>query len=350
MPITSEPSTSTSQFIADSMNCGLRTRLLAPSRALGSPSIHIRRRSSQHSITKRSATALTKPGSQAVSIEKVDRVNPPNTTRPPPLEIPSRDPSGSTFSYYIQVGKAYLGFYKTGVKNVFHNRSLLNSRISSLPQDDIRPSIFRPRNVPRAFSRADWVLFWRVRHDTARIPVFALVLLICGEFTPLVAVFLEGIMPYTCRLPQKRAVTQARAEVRRSASLTNFERQCPGGLAGDSMPAGQRKRAARAHILRGLDLIGRVWDRAGIVPPGMWALKGQWRIAFLEGDDALLHRDGVDVLSEEELQIACSQRGIDVLDRKKGELMKTLRTWLLLTQDEDVSRRRGRIAVLLTTR
>lgn len=94
-----------------------------------------------------------------------------------------------------------------------------------------------------------------------------------------------------------------------------------------------------------------MWDKLGFMPPGMWLIKGQLRMGFLEGDDALLLQDGaLSDLVHEELKIACTERGIDVIGRGDGALRELLGDWLRLTADEDPVARRKRMAVLLTTR
>ncbi|OLN85921.1 hypothetical protein CCHL11_05327 [Colletotrichum chlorophyti] len=278
-------------------------------------------------------------------------LNPPASTRPAPLSLPERDPSSSKIGHLFQTGKAYIKFYKTGLSAVFANRRLLKSVVAekSATVPDFRaPSVFQPGLVPKGFSRADWVLLWRVRHDVLRVPLFGLVLLVCGEFTPLIVIFVDGVVPYTCRLPRQIAASFAKAEERRRISFEEFARAAPGGVvASGAKVAG----AARRHVLRSLHLPGMMWDKVGFVPPGMWASKGRLRLAFLEGDDALLARDGgAQGLEETELRIACTERGIDCEGRRQEDLRRQLDDWVRLTDAEESGDRRKRMTVLLTTR
>ncbi|KAH6697132.1 hypothetical protein F5X68DRAFT_2402 [Plectosphaerella plurivora] len=269
-------------------------------------------------------------------------LNPPASTRPPPLDVPTRDPSSSTISHYLSVGKAYVRFYKTGLKAVFTNRKLLHATLASKPIEADRrpPSVFRPSEVPTSYSRADWVLLWRVRHDLLRVPLFALVLLICGEFTPLIVLAIDGVVPYTCRLPRQIGGSMAKAEQRRAESFK--------AIASSSEVA---QPAARDHVLRSLHLVSTFWDRAGFVMPGLWQIKGNLRMAFLAGDDKLLLQDGgLSGLEVDELRIACAERGIDVLGKGDGEMRRLLGDWLRLTASEDIIETRKRMTVLLTTR
>ncbi|OAQ74749.1 LETM1-like protein [Purpureocillium lilacinum] len=273
-------------------------------------------------------------------------INPPASTRPPPLTVPQRSTSDSAFQYYFQLGKGYLRFYKDGLKGVWANRKLLREKLERTPADD-RPSIWRPFYVPRTFSRADWVLLWRVRHDLLRLPLFGLMLIVIGEFTALVVIYVDGVVPYTCRIPKQIATGLQKAEDRRRSAFDELEARFPHGVLSPLVTPG----VARNHVLRSLHLAGTMWDRLGFIPPGMWQVKGRLRMAFLEGDDRNLIEDGgPSQLEPGELRIACAERGIDVVGRSETELRGVLGDWLRLTAAEDITERRRRMATLLLTR
>ncbi|KAL3960802.1 hypothetical protein ACCO45_005919 [Purpureocillium lilacinum] len=253
----------------------------------------------------------------------------PRVDATPPLTVPQRSTSDSAFQYYFQLGKGYLRFYKDGLKGVWANRKLLREKLERTPADD-RPSIWRPFYVPRTFSRADWVLLWRVRHDLLRLPLFGLMLIVIGEFTALVVIYVDGV-----------------AEDRRRSAFDELEARFPHGVLSPRVTPG----VARNHVLRSLHLAGTMWDRLGFIPPGMWQVKGRLRMAFLEGDDRNLIEDGgPSQLEPEELRIACAERGIDVVGRSETELRGVLGDWLRLTAAEDITERRRRMATLLLTR
>ncbi|QUC23048.1 uncharacterized protein UV8b_07289 [Ustilaginoidea virens] len=278
-------------------------------------------------------------------------LNPPASTRPPPLDVPARGDAPSTFRYLLQLGKGYLRFYKDGLRAVLANRRLLRDKLARTPSEE-RPSVFwrrPPPRVPRTFSRADWVLLWRVRHDLLRLPLFGLMLVVIGEFTALAVVYVDGVVPHTCRVPRQLRRGLERAEQRRRAAFDDLEARHPHGVLSPRVgPA-----VARRHVLRSLHLSGRLWDRLGAAAPHalLWRLKGRPRMAFLDGDDRGLIEDGGPTgLEPEELRIACAERGIDVLGRREAELRTWLGDWLRLTAAEDAAERRRRVAVLLMTR
>lgn len=273
-------------------------------------------------------------------------INPPASTRPPPLTLPKHGEHDSQLRYYFELGKGYVRFYKDGLKAVFANRRLLREKLARTPPDD-RPSIFRPHFVPRTFSRADWVLLWRVRHDMLRLPLFGLMLVVLGEFTALVVLYVDGVVPLTCRIPKQVFKSQEKAEQRRKTAFEELEHSYPYGVLDPKMTP----TIARSHVLRTLHLAGSIWDRIGIIPPGMWYAKGRFRLAYLEGDDINIVQDGgPSDLEFEEVRIACSERGIDILGKSENELRALLGDWLRLTQTIDAPERRRRMAVLLLTK
>ncbi|KAG6207798.1 hypothetical protein E4U35_000643 [Claviceps purpurea] len=273
-------------------------------------------------------------------------LNPPESTRPPVLNVSDRSACKSTFEYIYQLGKGYLTFYKNGLQAVLANRRLLKDKLRKTPAAD-RPSIWKPHYVPKTFSRADWVLLWRVRHDMLRLPFFGLMIFVIGEFTALVVIYVNGVVPYTCRIPKQIYSGLREAEQRRRLAFDELEKQFPHGPLSPRLDAV----VARKHILRSLHLSGLMWDRLGFTPPGMWQIKGRLRMAFLEGDDMNLIEDGGPMgLQAEELRIACAERGIDVLGKTEGDMRNLLGDWLRLTAAKDISERRRRMATLLLTR
>ena len=277
---------------------------------------------------------------------KKSLLNPPITTLPPTLTSPNRSDFESTPKYLFQLGKAYLGFYKNGLKAIWTNRKLLNEKLQQTPANE-RPSMLRPSVVPPSFSRADWVLYWRVRHDVVRLPMFGLIMVVCGEFTAFVVLLVDGVVPYTCRIPKQVAALRTKAEQRRKLAFNELENTYTHGV----LSPGLTQRTARSHVLKTLHLAGAMWDKVGFMPPGMWQLKGRYRMAFLEGDDKNLVNDGGPMgLDPEELKIACMERGVDILGKSESELRSRLGDWLRLTAAEDISERRRRMTVLLLTR
>jgi hypothetical protein len=245
-------------------------------------------------------------------------LNPPATTRPPPLVLPTRAPDASLFSHLFQLGKAYAGFYKSGVKAVFINYRLLGQVSSTLAAP---PGISNadPKVSP---TRAAILLRERTMHDMARLPIFGLLVMICGEITPLIVVVFPKLTPYTCRIPKQIQNLRRMTEERRNASLRQIR-----PLAGSAA----LEKAAPGHIIRSLGLGSRLWDRAGIDPP-FAAARAAKVVERIAKDDAMI-RDGggVHALEPEEVVLACEDRAMDVRNADPEVLRERLGAWVRAT-------------------
>lgn len=269
------------------------------------------------------------------------RVNPPASTLPPPLVLPTRSPDQGPLSYYFSLGRAYLAFYKTGLKAVYSNHLAARKITASLP-----PGTPAPRAASDGLlTRSDFQLLRRSRHDLVRIPLFALVVCVFGEFTPLVVLVLSDVVPRTCKIPRQVAAARERAERRRSVSFRSAALGAPGAASvsaaaragaeagGGRSPAEEVAGLGREQVLhvgRSLGLFGRWWDRVGLGPPG-GLVRGRVRrwVEYLDLDDLLIRRDGgVEAMEVEEVRFALEERGLDVLGKNDGQLKGLLKSWL----------------------
>ncbi|KAI1771008.1 hypothetical protein F4818DRAFT_430876 [Hypoxylon cercidicola] len=243
-------------------------------------------------------------------------LNPPASTRPPPLELPVRGPESSYLGHVFRLGKAYTAFYKAGLYAIFTNRRLL-SRASTAAAP---PSI--PSSAPAATfpSRADVLLRERVRHDLSRLPVFGLLVLVCGELTPLVVLVFPRLTPYTCRIPRQADALRRSSEARRAASFRALRAGHPDEHALDQLAAG--------HACRSLGLTSVLWDKIGLDSPFAAPLARR-AVARIVADDAMI-RDGggVGELVDEEVVLACEDRGMDVRGESVERLRSRLQEWL----------------------
>ncbi|KAK3941351.1 hypothetical protein QBC46DRAFT_311823 [Diplogelasinospora grovesii] len=260
----------------------------------------------QHPDYSPSYTPQHRSPTTTTSSPEVDhRANPPATTRPPPLDLPQRQPDTSTITYLFKTGKAYLTFYKTGLKHIWTNTQLVYKR-------DPNYQTLAPPGT-----RSELVLKERWRHDVRRLPVFALLLLICGEFTPLVVLAVPSIVPFTCRIPAQVNRLQRQLQERRASSFAAIAAQQ------------QTADVVVNHLAQTLGVAGKY------TPGFLAARKVERRLKFLAEDDRLLvQAGGVDKLEADEVRLACVDRGIDVLDRPEGELRGVLNKWLDLTVPE----------------
>ncbi|KAI1339759.1 hypothetical protein F5Y15DRAFT_68687 [Xylariaceae sp. FL0016] len=309
-------------FRAQSTSSAAQTKGPSPSRAVPS--------SPDQGVTTQDGDSRSPPDPAAPLLS--DPLNPPASTRPPPLDLPARAPDTSTFSHLFAVGKAYMRFYKTGLSSVLTNRRLLRQLTTPSPKrapqpTDIPTKIYQPTspdNIQRR-TRAFHILRARTIHDLRRLPVFALLILICGEFTPLVVLAFPKLTPHTCRIPRQIAAIRRAAEDRRAASYRTL-RYVDGSTLTE--PSGGGRAVADGHICRVLGLSCRMWDRVGMDGP-FARRRAQRALRNIVLDDRMVGAEGgVRGLLDEEVVLACEDRGINVVGREVGKLREELEAWV----------------------
>lgn len=255
-------------------------------------------------------------------------INGPLTTLPAPLDLPTRGPDQGLPSFLFQTGKTYIQFYKTGVKNIYTNYKLcqqIKSRLSS------SNTTLQQAVQNHGITRSEFQLLHRNKHDMKRVPIFALILLVCGEFTPLLVIALPAVVPWTCRIPRQIEKTRRKLEERRSESFRDLTSDLPPNSTPGNSIAGVENldRFQSRHINASLGLSSKIWEWV-FGPPAILLRKRVTRkMEYLDMDDKLVRRaGGFGGLSEEELKMACVDRGINALDRKAELLRRTLDSWL----------------------
>lgn len=337
-------------------------------------------RSRQYATQRKQAPANASPAPKSVndpvksaltaveSNDVSDPINAPRSTLPPPLDLPQRGDE-QIVVYWLRIGRAYAGFYKNGIKAVWYNWSaakLLKQRLGGIRIEDA------VRNG--SLNRAEFQLLARNSYDVGKLPFFGFLVLIFGEWLPLLVPFIPNAVPGTCRIPKQIRGMQEKAEERRRQSfrmgiLEPGHEQLPSGLLGGKEektvqedtewsiafnPAYRSRllNALRAdqllHLSSTLGLHGTLWDRVQLPPPSLLLRhRISSRLAYLAQDDALLlrHRSKSSQLAQEEVHLACAQRGIDVLGKGDGVLRESL-TWWLQRQGEDKGMGRAMMVML----
>lgn len=137
-----------------------------------------------------------------------------SSTRPPALETPKapepRDHDGNIplnirLSYLYRLGKSYVSFYKAGLKNLWSNYKEyreIKRRLGPFPLNDVVK--YSGKGGRPTISRREYQLCLRTRNDIRKLIPFGLILLVCGEFTPLVVLALgSAVVPSTCHIPRQ---------------------------------------------------------------------------------------------------------------------------------------------------
>ncbi|KAL8849485.1 MAG: hypothetical protein Q9221_005567 [Calogaya cf. arnoldii] len=255
-------------------------------------------------------------------------LNPPESTLPPPLILPTSKPNlplTKKIKHYYRTGKAYLTFYKTGVKALWHNYKVLRQLRTRIPKGESAEQALRAELL----SRAEYHLYRRTKKDASRIPIFALVLTICGEFTPIVVLFLglNGAVPTVCHIPKQVDGARKKAEERRQKSF----REGTISSAEDTNNVEDMKRLPRPvmlHVARSLGLYSPLWDKIRIPPTILLPRRIQKAVERIDVDDIALEKGGgVQHLNKKELRLAAEERGLDVLNKPSKEVKVVLGQW-----------------------
>jgi hypothetical protein len=288
---------------------------------------------STYALSRYSSTVSTRSPTPKVSC----KVNGPPSTLPAPLVIPEQQKDQSYFpSYLFTIGKAYVAFYKTGVWNIWANFKAAQP-IQQLVDDKYSSSL-RAAVAAGALTRCDFQLLARNWHDIKRVPLFALMLMICGEFTPLVVLAVSNVVPWTCRIPKQIDADWNKLEERRAISFGNLATPPPTENGVEKLG-----RMELLHISWSLGLSSKMWDWLGGKLPGLptYILRKRVakRVAYLEMDDGLLKSGGgVKGLESEECKMACVERGIDVRGRLEKQIRADLEAWLRSREKAGVER------------
>ena len=295
---------------------------------------------------------------------KSDPVNPPASTRPPPLTFPTRG-SEALWRYYWNIGRAYLTFYKDGVKAVWYNYKAVKALQQRLTREgrakDIMEAIAKG-----VITRSELQLMVRNQHDLGKLPVFGLLVLIFGEWLALIVPFIPNTVPGTCRIPKQVEGMRTKAEERRRISflqgiteptstqfpddggrdpkfawpvafINEYRREMLANLRSDQL----------LHLSSTLGLHSTLWDRIQLPPPSsILRNKVNRRLHYLSQDDYLiLHNGGAARLSPPELAIACEERGLNILGKRDEESREEL-AWWLARQQEDSGYGKALLAML----
>ncbi|KAF2501006.1 hypothetical protein BU16DRAFT_522064 [Lophium mytilinum] len=275
------------------------------------------------------------------------RLNPPETAYPPPLHVAPRAPGQGWLSYLWKSGKTYIRFYKDGIGRVRKNykyagevkRKMREKTAIMAAGEDGKGGQAGAQKLLPPITRGDWQLLRRSRGDMKRLVPFGALVLLLGEWMPLVALWITPLVPGPCRIPaqtRKEAEKAERRRARRRERILMSSAKAKKHVA--QQPAADDLAAAIAVMEKPdllamsaqLDVHAGAWDLLYFDPPAAflrWSVRR--RFEYLETDDALIRRDGgVAGLNDEEVKIACGERGYETLEKSGVELRRALSKWV----------------------
>ncbi|KHJ34111.1 putative letm1-like protein [Erysiphe necator] len=264
---------------------------------------------------------------QTICTSNYSLVNGPLSTLPTEIEFQVRKPDQKLISYYFRLGKAYLQFYKVGIKNIYYNYKA-SLPIKELIDSKYEGSISQAVNA-NAISRSEFQLLTRNWHDLKRVPLFGLMFAIFGEFTPLLVIAIGNVVPLTCRTPTQIRKERKRLEESRYKAFQKVVTEPP--IKGLSALRLQQLMLINSS----LGLSSRMWNLFGGPPAMILTGKIKRRMEYLSNDDRLIEiSGGVKKMSTREVEMALVERGIDVIGRLETDLRHDLKSWLRLRRDE----------------
>ncbi|KAI1943368.1 hypothetical protein LOZ12_001729 [Ophidiomyces ophidiicola] len=312
------------------------------------------------SPSEKPAETQSIPHSSSTSSDLFSAVNPLPSTRPAQLELPETSAKSNVLKYAYSQAKAYISFYKTGVKNVYHNYHAAVPIWKKLGFNGYLPTSLPPRALSgttvfeqlvlqQGVTRAQFQLLRRSAYDVRRMLPFILILIVCGEFTPVIVLALGSrVTPLTCRVPKQLDKDRQKKLQRKNDALrvTASSKQWENPTALPKSIAAAVQHASSTDILRSCAMLGlsKSHRLPTFVPGFMEDLFVNWRyrprlkrwLEYLAVDDALLREaGGVSDLIPEEVRIAVEERGgVDVgldaatEDQRVKAMKKWLRKWI----------------------
>ncbi|KAF7715607.1 Uncharacterized protein PECH_000981 [Penicillium ucsense] len=326
----------------------------------------------------RSSTQPTKSITPRASAPTLDtlthtHINAPISTFPAHLDTPDSLPASASapekLKRLVAVGRAYLTFYKTGLKNVYYNyRAAIpirrelglpkylpvvppRRRNGSSPANSGDSNADASMHPELKLGRGRFQLVRRSARDVQRMIPFTLILIVCGEFTPLVIpIFGSAITPATCRVPGQVAKDREAGSKRRVLALQAFAagtgKTVP--MAGSDAERAMlvdvsrgtfAREASAQQVLQVCAMFGLVKTHDRVLGTAMAGLVYRPRLVrylhYLEVDDRMIMDAGVDALSADEVRLAVEERGGgDVAAMMSGLKAETrerewLKKWLM---------------------
>ncbi|KAL9624511.1 MAG: hypothetical protein Q9160_001175 [Pyrenula sp. 1 TL-2023] len=158
-------------------------------------------------------------------------------TRPPFFDLPDRPSSNKDddkvslserIKFLYRLGRAYLNFYKRSIKQVW-TCFKVSRKYVSWKDFEMRSPEFISMGVPVRDERLR-CRYWnnlqfiqRSRHDARKMLPFGLILLICGEFTPLVLLAIgSSFIPDSCKIPSQ-VLQERKHALTRISGLDQFK-------------------------------------------------------------------------------------------------------------------------------
>ncbi|KAJ2078288.1 hypothetical protein H4R24_004596 [Coemansia sp. RSA 988] len=284
-------------------------------------------------VVKRSSMDYAKQLHTTAMIRTSDK--PEDNTKTVTMPILRADPTlpGQSLTLMKKI-KAYLAFYKTGVKELWGNMKVVKSIDSRVRAGTV-------------VSRAEFQIHLRSPADRLRLVPFGLLLILLPESIPLVVAVFPGMCPSTCITYGTAAKMAAKRDAARQ-KLHVAALQCieEAGLEPSDFDTVENlvRAAGRGSSIFQLDQLDTASLRLVCRFLGIGGVFSELRVEQLRNelrrrldniaiDDMLLANEQlVEQLGLAELLRACQERGIPSAHLPEWQLRESLGKWIELTQ------------------
>lgn len=220
--------------------------------------------------------------------------------------------------------------------------------------DRKRGPIFEQAMNDGTLDRSKFLLIRRTQPEMLRAPLFAVIFMVLGEWTPLILMGVPSVVPVTCRLPGQVDKTRTKMEERRAKEFNgqqvkvNTHRQIAtknllGPYASFAPTQWEGLYHGHAvHINRSLGLYSTIWDSLGVrVPSSVLYKRLAKALKHVHTDDLLILKEGgakaIEMsMSFEEVKMALVDRAVDIMGREDKELRDVLMAWIASRKVTDV--------------
>jgi hypothetical protein len=252
-------------------------------------------------------------------------LNPPSTTRPPPLKVPARGSNQGKFAFYFSLAKTYLTFYKTALGHIRSNwkeERTIKKRIKEQAKEVNKAIKQQQVTVEEAWelgnrgpqmTRAELQLMRRSARDKRRLPLFLGLFLATFEFFPLVVYVFSKQLASKLPAPVLQPNQEESLRLQTASRWKKAEEKW-----GQVQPEQFEQYVGYMADFHGLT---PSWIPGALVPKAVLAARVNRHVEYLRYDDQLLGKDSIQGLVDEEVVIAAVERGL----WEEGAKIETLR-------------------------
>ncbi|CEI88523.1 hypothetical protein RMCBS344292_02910 [Rhizopus microsporus] len=233
----------------------------------------------------------------------------------------------------IQQSKELVKFYKDGIKLLWSNHK------------EAKALQLKVQNEGYELSRSEFQLIHRAQKDIIKLIPFGIIFCILPESIPLLVIYVPAMIPSTC-LKDSQIVLRQKMTMNVLKSAEQVQGIAPEDFL--SLPKFQRIAKHYAYDFdlsridrRHLSAYCRFMGLNDYGTQGMLKKRLAKYMDYIEKDDKLLAKEGVDNLDIKELSTAVEERGMRSLNEPEEQMRRALKYWLAVTQNQQS----GQIAI-----